>query len=197
MADLRLPSAILQPTLQALHSDNDDVVEDREDAMDVEADAGGAGAVAEDPTPRPMPRMLPPPDGRQFDSREAAESFLEVYCAQQGYAVSRRRCCRKGLRGFKAFFYCTFGYPNDRGHHQALRKTNQFGCPMGFVVDCLRRTNLRWTIDSSITKPHDHGPWIVPPRPIVPSPRRRKVAPVRQVVGGKLDGKRALITGAE
>lgn len=175
-------------------------VEDLDGVEDAEGaeDADGA-ETAERPTSSATQQMLPPPNGRQFDSRDAAESFVKVFCAQQGYSVSCRRCLRKGVRGFKALFYCSRGRPGDDRRKETTKNTKKTGCPMQFGIDCLQRTDFRWTIDTSITLPHNHGPALPKtPRPVVPFPRRRKVIrPGTQVVAGKLEGRRALITGGE
>lgn len=175
-----------------------EVAPSAQDAGD--AEAGGVEEVAAgEPTGEGTKQMLPPPNGRHFETRDAAESFLKVYCAQQGYSVSCRRCLRKGIRGFKAYFYCSCGRPGDAARERNTKNTKKTGCQMGFSLDCLQRTNYRWTIDSSITQPHNHGPAVKTVRPVVPFPRRRKTidAPGEQAAVGKLLGRRALITGGE
>lgn len=206
-------------------ADDDDAldVEAQEDAQvdaaaqaEAEADAraivgtrgsaagGGPGAEnAAGPTavgdPSARHQMLPPPHGKEFDTRDAVENYFKVYCNQQGYSVSCRRCVAKGVRGWKAVFYCTRGRPGDLSREKTPKNTNKIGCPMTVNVDCLQRTNFRWTIDTSMTQPHNHGPAVKTPRPIVPFPRRRKVRDVpREFVAARtLDGRRAMITGAE
>lgn len=225
MADMALQSAILQSTLEALDSEDEVEAHDADadadaDAMDVEVDAhdNADGADddaehaentqdaqgAEDPAVEPMfpstrSQMRPPPHGKEFATRDAVESWLKVYCNQQGYSVSCRRCVAKGVRGWKAVFYCSRGRPGDSSNQPAAKRTKKIGCPMEFNVDCLKRTDFKWIIDTSMTLTHNHSPAVKPPRPVVLFPRRRKTRDVpREVMAtGKLEGRRALMTGAE
>lgn len=144
-------------------------------------------------------QMLPPPHGKQFDTRDAVESYLKVYCNQQGYSVSCRRCVAKGVRGWKAVFYCNRGRPGDTSREKPAKNSKKIGCPMTVNVDCLQRTSFRWTIDTSMTLPHNHGPAVKTPRPVVPFPRRRKTrdVPREKMAARSLEGRRAMITGAE
>lgn len=142
--------------------------QDDDPESDSESDSESAAAAEDQPT---IPTMLPPPNGRRFENKDALEAFVHFYTNVQGYSIATLRSAKKGKSGEKIYFQCTRGgHPSDNSSTPDTQ-TARIGCPVVFYADCLKRTNYEWEIDSLGVLPHNHGPAITP----------YSLAPLRQI----------------
>ncbi|KAG8159692.1 hypothetical protein KVR01_010329 [Diaporthe batatas] len=103
------------------------------------------------------PRMLPPPHGRRFPTEETAEAFLKHFSISAGYKIVRKRSAGKGKDGKIIAYECHLS-----GHPRGGR-TKKIGCPFRISLDCLKRTNYEYEINSMGVRQHNHGPDVKDP----------------------------------
>lgn len=98
--------------------------------------------------------MLPPPHGRRFPTEETAEAFLKHFSISAGYKIVRKRSAGKGKDGKVIAYECHLaGQPRASGG-----RTKKIGCPFRITLDCLKRTNYEYEINSQGVRQHNHGP---------------------------------------
>jgi hypothetical protein len=126
-----------------------------------------APAPAADPQPAAH-RMLPPPHGRRFPTEEAAEMFLKHFSSTAGYKIVRKRSAAKGKDGRVIAYVCHLS-----GQPRGDVRTKKIGCPFRISVDCLKRTNYEYEINTYGTRAHNHGPEATKSRKYVPAQCQR------------------------
>lgn len=113
--------------------------------------ANGSPRATANRQPSP-PRMLPPPHGRRFPTEETAEAFLKHFSISAGYKIVRKRSAGKGKDGKIIAYECHLAGAPRGG------RTKKIGCPFRITLDCLKRTNYEYEINSQGVRQHNHGP---------------------------------------